>query len=204
MPEEHADLNKQTRVLVDRAKEGDGDAIGLLYRLYAKRLSGAVKKKLSGKLRAKMETLDLIQSVWKDCLSDMAGFEYRGPDSFVHWLLIRIRHKILDKARYYDALQRDPDREQRISGQTSCTRNSRTLPAEDPTPSQVSVADEELNNLLRLLDRLPDGQRQAMVLRLKDKKDFEEIAQVMGKSTDAVRKLYGRELKRIKEMMLKE
>jgi RNA polymerase sigma-70 factor (ECF subfamily) len=191
--------NEDLKTLVIKASRGDADAINTLYRLYEVRLKAAVKRKLGDKLKAKMEPADLVQSVWKDCLSDMEGFTYKGDDSFFQWLLLRILRKIQDKGRYFAAHKRDLDKERVFFADTK----SRGVPppaAADPTPSQVAMADEDLNRLMKLLDQLPDPQRQALVLRLRDNLEFEAIARIMDKTPGAVRKLYGRALKRIHEL----
>jgi len=191
--------NDEIKRLVIQASEGDGEAVNALYRLYEARLRAAVKRKLGDKLRAKMEPVDLVQSVWKDCLSDMEGFKYKGDDSFFQWLLLRIIRKIQDKGRYFAAHKRDLDKERVFFADTK----SRGIPppaASDPSPSQAAMADEDLNRLMQLLDQLPDPQRRALVLRLRDNLEFEAIGRVMGKSPGAVRKLYGRALKRIHEL----
>lgn len=198
-----ADFYAQTTDLVGRAKRGDPDAISDLYRLYEGRLKGAVKRKLGDKLRGRMETMDLVQSVWKDVLSDMQGFQYQGPDSFFRWLLTRIIRKIQDKGRYFAAGKRDQEKEKRFRvGER--TGDAPEPPAADPSPSQVAITDEDLNRLMSLLDQLPDNQRQALVLRMKDQMEFDDIGKIMGRSPDAARKLYTRAMKRIGELMLRE
>ncbi len=200
MRENHEELEKKTRHLVARAKDGDSDAVNDLYLLYEKRLKGAARKKLGPRLRVKMESVDLIQSVWKDCLSDMEGFEYRGPDSFIHWLLNRITRKVQSKGRFFAAEKRNPEREKRIAGKDSLSKGARLPPAPDPTPSSAAIKNENLERLMRLLDHLPDSQRLALVLRMRDKLEFDEIGKAMGRSPAAARKLYSRALNRIQEL----
>ena len=190
------DLNEQTQQLIDRAREGDQNAIGDLYRLYEQRLHGAVRGRLGGRLKARMEPSDLVQSVWKDVLSGMHDFEYRGPDSFFHWLLTRVLWKIGDKNRYFAARKRDPARERPLAGGAEGGAERQPV-ATDPTPSRAAAADEELDSLMRLLDRLPSAQRQVLVLRMRDERSFVEIGRMTGRSADAARKLYNRALKRI-------
>ncbi len=200
MGENQENLGKKTQQLVARAKDGDADAVNDLYVLYEKRLKGAARKKLGPRLRAKMETVDLIQSVWKDCLSDMDGFEYRGPDSFVHWLLSRLTRKVQGKGRFFSAEKRDPEREKRIAGKNTRSRGAHLPPAPDPTPSMAAIKNEKLERLMRLLDHLPDPQRLVLVLRMRDKKEWDEIAKTMDRTPAAARKLYSRALVRVQEL----
>lgn len=194
------DLNEKTLLLVARAKDGDSEAMDALYRLYQNRLKKQVKKNLGRKLRGRMESADLIQSVWKDVLGNMNGFEYRGHNSFFQWLAVRILRKIQDKGRYFASRKRDIKKERLVADETAMNPDSALCPARDQTPSQVVAADENLNQLMRLLDHLPDPQRQALVLRLRDDLSFDEIAETMNKSPGAVRQLYSRALKKINEL----
>jgi RNA polymerase sigma-70 factor, ECF subfamily len=192
----------RTLNMVARARDGDQEAVNDLYRLYAERLRGAVNRNLGGRLRAKMESDDLIQSVWKDVLSDMKDFDYRGSDSFFKWLSFRILRKIADKGRFFAAGRRDMKRETPGDGDSPGQAAARSTG--DPSPSQAAVAGEELNRLMRLLGHLPDPQRQALVLRTRDNMRFEEIAKVMGRSAGAVRQLHNRALIKVNELMRKE
>jgi len=202
--ENYDKLYEETRVLVTQAQEGDSEAISVLYRLYERRLKGAAQKKLGDQLRAKMETVDLVQSVWKDCLSDMKGFEYRGPESFFHWLLTKVLRKVQDKARFFAANKRDCAKEKQLLTKDAIFKSEGSPLSLDPTPSQVAIADEELDHLMGLLDQLTDSQRQTVVLRLRDKMKFIEIGKITNKSPDAVRKTYGRALNRIDQIIRDE
>lgn len=204
MNDQSDDLNNKTMVLLSQAKKGDVDAMAALYGLYADRLKGAVKIRLGMKLRDRMESVDLVQSVWKDVLSDMSGFDYRGPDSFFRWLLTRLVHKIQDKGRYFSTGKRDIGKEKRLVGDDSESPGVPAPAAADPTPSKIAMQDEDLDRFIRLLDRIPDPQRRALVLRMRDELTFEQIGKIMDKSADAVRKLYSRGLMRISNLIIEE
>lgn len=197
------DLNKQTMALVERARTGDHEAIGLLYQIYEKKVKAAVRDRIGIRLRGKIESMDLIQSVWKDVLSDMNGFEYRGPQSFLRWLYLRLIHKIQDKVRYFGAGKRNIDREKGLSG-VVCNGEAIESQARRPaaTPSVELMKDESLSRFMMYLDVLPEPQRQALTLRMRDELGFGEIAKIMGKSVDAVRKLYARGLKKVGDSIL--
>lgn len=197
-------LDKKTLPLVIRARDGDHGAVGDLYRLYEKRLKGAVRKQLGNKLRSRMETMDLVQSVWKDALSDIKGFEYKGADSFFKWMLSCIIRKIQDKGRYYAAKKRDLEKEVGMENRGAASNGFSPPKSMDPTPSQAAITDEHTERLMGFLDKLPDNQRQALVLRMKDELEFEQIAEIMDKSEEAVRKLYSRAIKNIGKYMLHE
>jgi len=199
--ENNDDLYEEMRALVSHAKEGDSEAISVLYRLYERRLKGAAQKKLGNRLRAKMETVDLVQSVWKDCLSDMEDFEYRGPESFFHWLLTKVLRKVQDKARFFSANKRDYEKEKQLLTRDALLKDADSPFSPDPTPSQAAMADEEFDHLMGLLNHLTDSQRQTVVLRLRDKMTFPEIGEKTGRSAESARKIYGRALSKIEEIL---
>lgn len=191
-----SDLNERTQRLLAKAKEGDPEAFTSLYRLYAERFEDAVRKKVGNRLKARVETDDLIQSVWKDLIPDIRCFEYRGPDSFFRWFSLKLKRKIQDKGKYFARKKRDAEKEVDIE--------QRAVPAMDPTPSEAAMRRENIDLLMGLLDHLPDPQRQTLVFRLRDNMEFDEIAKAMDRSVDAVRKLYTRALQRIHELVDKD
>lgn len=204
MEEQRDNHDKQTILLIDRAKAGDNDALGRLYGIYEKRLNQEIRIKLGKKLRGRLETQDLMQSVWKDVLSDMGDFRYKGSDSFFRWLRSCIIRKIQDKGRYFNAEKRNIDRENFIPLTDQKFPDKIQPKAKDPSPSRAAATEEELERLMGYLDKIPNGQRQALVLHMKEKKEFEEVAKIMNRSIGAVRKLYNRGIKTIARIMHRE
>ena len=72
------DLNEKTHGLVEQAMKGDEEAIGALYHLYKARLEALIRVKLSKRLKSRIETSDLIQSVWKDVLTGIDHLDHGG------------------------------------------------------------------------------------------------------------------------------
>jgi len=194
-------VEDRTVELVRRAIDGDDEAVGDLYRLYEGRLESAVHALLGKKLRSRVETVDLIQSVWKDVLPDIARFEYRGPDSFLHWLSCRVATKIHDKAKYHGAEKRDPARERPFAGSESGRGGVPAPAASEPTPSEEAIADEESERLLGAVETLPLPLRQIVVLRTWDGLAFKEIGRILGEPPDTVRKRYERGMKRLRRFL---
>jgi len=202
MNEDNDTLDRKIRNLLSLAQKGDKDAMAALYHIYSSRMQSAVKKRLGSKLRNRMESVDIVQSVWKDALPDMKEFEYRGPDSFFHWLLTRLTHKIQDKGRYFATEMRDAKKEERLVRDDTETPGVTSPPSQDPTPSEVAMADEDRSRFMKLLEHLPGPQRQALILRMREELTFEKIGAIMNRSADAVRKLYGRGMMRMGELIL--
>ena len=193
-----------TADLVDRAIKGDQEAVSALYHLYERQLRSAVNDRLGTRLRGQMDTVDLIQSVWKDVLADIDDFEYQGPDSFFRWLLTRLVRKIQTKARYYARGKRDLKKLKRIpSGDTS--DHGITMPSSPGlSPSDAAIDRERLDKLTHILDTFPPVQKEVLILRMRDEKEYEEIGRMIGKSADSTRKLFGRCLEKLIDLMRRE
>jgi len=66
------------------------------------------------------------------------------------------------------------------------------LAGRTPTPSLEMMADERADAVRRAVERLPDDYRTVIVLRNQEDRSFADIAAVMGRSENAVRKLWFR------------
>lgn len=190
------DLERRVEALIERAGEGDQEAIGELYRLYEKRLVGVAHARLGRTLHSLTESADLVQSVWTDLLDDLDEFEYRGPDSFFAWLRTCLLRKIDSKRRHFGTQKRDSKRVGNLADAAALAGKD-----SDPTPSRVVMEGEERELLMGVLDRFPAPQREVLVLRLRDELSFAEIGARLGRSPDAVKKTYQRGLERLIDLL---
>lgn len=204
MSERDKNLNAQTVHLISKAKSGKAEAFDALYKLYESRLKKAVKKEMGPKVRAKMESVDILQSVWKDCLGKLDNYEYQGADSFFRWMLLRVIHKIQDKGRAIESGKRDIGKEQPLAVTGTPARGAALPPAPNPSPSQVAMNNESIDRLMHLLDHLPDSQRKVLVFKMRDSMDFDEIAKKIGKTEGAARQLYIRAVNKLGKIMKEE
>lgn len=75
--------------------------------------------------------------------------------------------------------------------------------ADDGDPYRILENNNSLDTLFRLLDKLPDQQKQIIQLRDIEDKEFEEIAEIMDMKVNAVRVNLSRARNRIREEMSK-
>lgn len=189
-----------TKELISRAMEGDKQAIAHLYQRYEKEMIGMVHARLGHTLHGLMESVDLVQSVWKDLLDEIQEFDYRGPDSFSRWLRTCLINKIQGKRRYHVAKKRDAKKLNRMPHDDLLAADAPHA-ATDPTPSRVAMNREELDQLQELVNRFPNPQRRILILRMRDEMGFDEIAKKTGKSADAAKKMFQRSLQKLIEML---
>ena len=196
MVAEKEDLDRKVEDLIERAGKGDQEAIGILYQLYQKRLVGVAHARLGHTLHSLTESIDLVQSVWKDLLDDLGDFEYRGPDSFYSWLRTCLVRKIDTKRRHFGAAKRDSKKLQHLESEAGIPGSNR-----ESTPGDAAIESEEARLLMNLLDRFPEPQRETLILRMRDDLGYAEIGRRIGRSDAAAKKLYQRGIERLIEML---
>jgi len=178
--------------LVRRVRAGDEAAARLLFERHLPELRAKARARLPAALRAKVGASDVVQEAWLAAYLSLPGFEDRGDRSFAKWLQRILEHKLLDEIRRHaGASKRDARREQRMATDTPVADTGQ------PSPSAEVVSIERSAALSAAIDDLPSDQ--ATVLRWIHQEGLTlvEAGERMGRSADAVRKLYGRALVRL-------
>ena len=157
----------------ERARDGDEDALRLLYLLYADNVFGFVLSIVHDEHDAEDITSEVFARLPR------ALTHYRVSSTpFVAWLLRVSRNAALDHLRA-----------------------QRSVPlAEVPANDRAELqAHERLDDLRAALEALPFDQRQVMVLRLVAGLTPGEVAERIGRSVDAVHALQHRARRRLRE-----
>ena len=175
--------------LIARGKQGDPQAIAVLYRRFRWKVLRTVRLECVDLLRRRYDTVDLGHSVFVDLLSELPDFEDQGEDKFRGWLFAKARNKVrLRLRRQYD---RDGNRREK----SLWGKDLAKVEAVYPTPFAALAEDEETQRLRDELNRLDPDSREIMVLYHEERRSFAEIAARLGlPSEDAARKRYVRAL----------
>jgi RNA polymerase sigma factor (sigma-70 family) len=166
------------------ASRGDEAALADVLRAYLPRLQRFVHLRLGAQLRAREETVDIVQSTVRELLQE-ERFEWRGEVEFRAWLFQAALNKIREKGRYHGAGKRAPEREQGPGGDDSLGAAIADL----ATPSRFAMAREELQRLEVAFAGLTEPQREVLTLARVAGLPHAVIAARMGKSEVAVRQL---------------
>lgn len=183
-----------------RAAAGDDEARHLLLERHLGSLRSYIRVRLGRHLREKETSQDLSQSVCRQVLQNFDSFEYRGEESFRHWLLRQAENKIRDRQRFWHRGKRDRDREQATpdSSSSSAPHRATNSPLHDLfTPSRHVAGKEELGRLEAAYARLPEDFRTVIHHARIQGLTHKEIAERMGRSTSATRTLLSRALARL-------
>jgi RNA polymerase sigma-70 factor (ECF subfamily) len=105
------------------------------------------------------------------------------------------------RRRYLATDKRRLDREVALPGTDSSSLGPKAVPAAGPTPSAHAVHREQAQALQRALERLPEDYRRIIALRYDEHLSFDDIARILDRSANAVRKLWARAIARLQEEM---
>lgn len=160
-----------------RAAQGDQEAFGILYDRYVGRIYSYIYYRTGNQHDAE----DLTARVFFRAMRHVENYKDRGLPLSA-WLY-RIAHNLV--ANWH----RDNSRKKEIPlDEIILVRHSGEL------PEAVLIDNEEKENLLLVIHRLPSDRQQLIILKFVEHMSNAEIGQVMGKSEGAVKSLYHRTL----------
>lgn len=179
--------------LIARAKGGDRDAQDALCRMHQDGLHAWVRLKRSRVLADRESAMDLVQTVFRQALGDLSGFEWRGGNSFRNWLLTYADNKLRNHEQFHRAERRSPDRE----AEAKLSQFYATM----ATPSQVVDARERIDQFERAFTRLANDDQQIILLARIEGLSHREIAARLGTTEGASKKALSRALVRLASRM---
>ena len=97
-----------TRTLWLRARGGDRSAYDRLFALHAERARLFVAARLGPRLRAGVETQDVLQDAYLAAHAAFDRFEYADEGSFARWLFRIIENRLRDLSDHVGAIKRQP------------------------------------------------------------------------------------------------
>jgi RNA polymerase sigma-70 factor, ECF subfamily len=180
--------------LLDAASRGDKSALDQLVAHYLPRLHAFVRVKMGAGLRAREGSADIVQSVCREALEERDNFVFKGEAPFLSWLMTAALNKMRERARFHGRQRRDVDREEDIEDLAEIYG---TL----LTPSRVAIDREEIDRFESALDRLPDDEREVIVLARIVGLPHKEIAAHIGRTTRATTSLLGYAMVRLAKEM---
>ncbi len=188
---------RTTAGLVARAKGGDETAYDALFALAADRARLFVRLRLGPKLRKKVDVDDVVQDAYLEAHKSFGTFRYQGDGSFTRWLCRIIENRIRGLADHHGAQKREPpaamERVSRIEHRVAAARTG---------PQTAVLRGEQSARLIAAVDALADEERDAVLLRFFQDRTIDQIADLIGKSPSAVRRLLGRATRRLGALLL--
>ena len=170
--------------LIVLAKDGEADAFGELYERYVQTIFRFVYVRLDDRRDAEDLTEEVFLRVWQS----LRNYREQGVP-FLAFLFRIARNAVID---FY-----------RSSKSSAHQESIEDNPLQDlrSDPGEQAITNLEHQELRRILDTMREDYRMVLVLRFLSELSPEETAQVMGRSTGAVRVLQHRALAALRSIL---
>jgi RNA polymerase sigma-70 factor (ECF subfamily) len=193
--------------LLDDAKSGSRESLGQLLQLYANYLKLVVLGQMEHNLRARVSPSDVVQETFFEAHRDFPQFRGSTTPEFLAWLRkILVNNLCRVVEQHLLAEKRDVRREvsmERLATalEQSTARLEAILPDPGTSPSGNLQRRETEVALADQLALLPADYREVIVLRHLESLPFEDIGARMGRTSGAVRMLWLRAVKALRERL---
>ncbi len=180
MSEVHDDF----AALMQSVRAGSEEAARQLVERFGPRILRVVRRRLNPKLRSKFDSLDFQQDVWASFFADSSDKTFDRPEALAAFLATMARNKVLMAVRQRCQIQKyNVDREHSLDG--SAAYEARGVAGPDPTPSQLAVAQEKWDQLLKGRPR----RYQRILIMLRQGHTQVQISQQLGIDERSVRRI---------------
>jgi RNA polymerase sigma-70 factor (ECF subfamily) len=163
------------KLLVERARRGDRQAISELYRRHV----GVIHRYVYARVGDPAMAEDLTAQVFLKALEGLPDYE-PGSTPFVAWL-------------YRIAQARTIDHWRRLERRREVALDA-GVPADDPQPVELLEVEAEWSTAVDLLAQLSDDQQAVILLRFIGEMSLQDVATTLGKTIGAVKSLQFRAL----------
>jgi RNA polymerase sigma-70 factor (ECF subfamily) len=174
----------------ERTRGGDAAALARLIESYLPQLHAFVRVRLGGRVRDRESSMDIVQSACRELLADPSRHEFRGEERFRGWLFTTALNKLREKHRFHGRDKRSPERE--------LDADADLLPAACLlTPSVDAIGRETALALDAAMQALSEEHREVITMARIAQLPHAVIAELLGRSEEAVRQLLVRALRRL-------
>jgi RNA polymerase sigma-70 factor (ECF subfamily) len=200
--------------LVSRARGGQAEALDELLGRYRHFISLLVRARFrGGRMAARVDSSDIVQDVLVRVAGHIETFEGVDQRAWEGWLRRIAEREVLRQVdQHLGAARRDAGRERPAAGggggggggESPSLVLAGWLEASITSPSLAAVRKERAVLLADALARLPEDYRELLVQRHIEERPFDEIAQRMERSSGALRTMWVRALRKLKEAIAEE
>jgi len=168
--------------LIQQAQSGDREALNKLFARYYERVRRIVRLRLGRRLRATVDSGDILQETFIHAVRAIQNFEVRDDASLTNWLSRLAERQIIAQADYHGAKKRDSKRSVPLE-----------VSAGDDEPFEIAYADDQTRPLERLADAEQAGIVEACIAELSEEhRELILLRNYAGASWEAVAEELGR------------
>jgi RNA polymerase sigma-70 factor (ECF subfamily) len=170
---------------------------------YRQYLALLARLQLDPRLAGKVDLSGIVQQTLWEAQQARREFREGSGAHLTAWLRQILAHNLTDEVRKFRASARDPARERSLQAalDASSSRLEAWLAADQSSPSQQAMRQEQSVALAAALAQLPDDQRMAIEMHHLQARPLVDVAEHLGRSKGAVAALLFRAVKRLRELM---
>ena len=137
--------------------------------------------------RAYFEPSDIVQNTLLEAHQHASRLEGLEEGSVVAWLRRALKHTILDSIKHLKTKRRDVRRTLHVSD-LGPSRDQVGYPfmAADTSPSQIAQRNEQFLLLFEAMEKLPENQRIAIIMKHLEGRSLKEIAEALELTESAI------------------
>jgi RNA polymerase sigma-70 factor (ECF subfamily) len=174
--------------IVDQALAGNRRAVNQLLARIQPLVLRYCRARVGSRERTLVSAEDIAQEVCLAVVSALSKYRYE-PGSFLAFVYGIAAHKVADARR------------RAVRSRSEVVPELPDCPTLEAGPEQRAVNGETMETVVQMLHRLPDRQREIIVLRVAVGLTAEETANAVGSTPGAVRVAQHRALARLREML---
>lgn len=190
---------RRTQELLAQATSGNEAAWARLFRIHRKYLVVLVKSALPPLTRRRFDAEDVVQAAFLSAWKGIGTFEYRGEGSLRFWLKRIALNELQGFLRHHRRQRRQvsPD-----SGALSdTTRMNSMVDAREESPPDAAERLEEESMLLDALAKLPERDRDVLIMRQFERLTWPRIAEILEVPESSCRRWYEEAVDRLQREM---
>lgn len=145
--------NDPLQTLLTKLSQGDTNAAADVFRTYEPILRMVVRRQLSARLRAKFDSMDIVQSIWVDFLRGFhdAGWRFENAAHLKAFLIKMTRNRFVDRLRQHrHALEHQFALTDAAMSETPDPSASERIQADDLWKRMLELCPPAHHELLRL------------------------------------------------------
>ena len=197
----------QTQEMLDRAKQGEADAVERLLTAHREPLRHMIDLRLDPALAARVDASDIVQDVLLEAHRRLSDY-LRNPTMPFHlWLRHIAKDHMIDAHRRHRLAQRRSlDREQPIVPRALADHSSYELAGQildqEPTPAAAAIRHELQKRLDAAVAALDEDDRDIILMRHGEQLSNQDVAAALGLTEAAASMRYLRAVRRLRAALL--
>lgn len=184
--------------LIERFRGGDEAALRQLFDRHEPLVRRRIDAGIPADLKRKFSVEDVLQETWITAYRRFSDFESRGEGAFGAWIAQIAAFKLKEEIRRFRGTARRGSRREITRGARPDTM---LIEGGSPSPSQQAMGRELELRLTAAITSLPEDYREALRLVQTQRLSLADAAERMGRSREAMKKLYSRAVGRLADLL---